>query len=62
VPPLDPPFNVDGHSHFPIFGAEAVFLPDGVGPEGNYKSTTTMTDQQGNGWRIHAHYVVKKRG
>lgn len=68
VPPLDDPtltpsFQVEGHSHFPFFIAEAtVFGPAGVGPEGNYKYTITMTDQQGNGWTIHAHFVVKKKG
>lgn len=68
VPPLDdpaltPPFDVDGHSHFPFFIAEAaIFGPGDVGPAGNYKYVITMTDQQGNGWRVHAHYVVKKKG
>jgi hypothetical protein len=68
VPPLDDPtltpsFDVEGHSHFPFFIAEAtIFGPGNVGPAGNYKYTVTMTDQQGNGWTIHAHYVVKKKG
>ncbi len=66
VPPLDesltPPFDVDGHSHFPVFIGEAtVFGPAGVGPAGNYKYTIRMTDQEGNGWIIHAHYAVKKK-
>jgi hypothetical protein len=67
VPPLDdprltPPFDVEGHSHFPFFIGEAtVFGPGDVGPAGNYKYTVTMTDQQGNGWTIHAHFVVKKK-
>ncbi len=67
VPPLDDPslspsFDVEGHSHFPVFIADAaVFGPDGVGPAGNYKYTVTMADHQGNGWTIHAHFVVKKK-
>ena len=68
VPPLDEPsltpsFDVEGHSHFPVFIADAtVFGPGDVGPAGNYKYTLTMTDQQGYGWTIHAHFVVKKKG
>jgi hypothetical protein len=68
IPPLDdptlaPPFDVEGHSHFPFFIAEAtIFGPGDVGPAGNYKYTITMTDQLGNGWTIHAHFVVKKKG
>jgi hypothetical protein len=62
-PSLTPSFDVEGHSHFPFFIGEAtVFGPEGVGPAGNYKYTVTMTDQQGNGWTIHAHFVVKKKG
>jgi hypothetical protein len=62
-PSLTPSFQVEGHSHFPFFTAEAtIFGPAGVGPQGNYKYTITMTDQQGNGWTIHAHFVVKKKG
>lgn len=61
-PSLTPSFDVEGHSHFPFFIAEAtLFGPGGVGPAGNYKYTITMTDQVGNGWTIHAHFVVKKR-
>jgi hypothetical protein len=68
VPPLDDPtltpsFDVQGHSHFPFFIAEAtIFGPGDVGPAGNYKYTITMADQQGNGWAIHTHFVVKKKG
>jgi hypothetical protein len=62
-PTLTPSFDVEGHSHFPIFHADAsLFGPAGVGPAGNYRYTVTITDQQGNGWTIHAHFVVKKKG
>jgi hypothetical protein len=61
-PSLDPSFDVEGHSHFPYFVADAaIFGPAGVGPAGNYRYTITMTDQQGNGWTINAHFVVKKK-
>ena len=62
-PNLTPSFDVDGHSHFPFFIAEAtIFGPGDVGPAGNYKYTIIMRDQQGNGWTIHAHFVVKQKG
>jgi hypothetical protein len=67
VPPLDDPsltpsFDVEGHSHFPLFTAEAsVFGPGDVGPAGNYKYAMTMTDREGNGWALEVHYVVRKK-
>ena len=61
-PRLTPSFDVEGHSHFPFFiGEAAVFGPADVGPDGNYKYTISMTDPQGNGWTIHAHFVVRKK-
>jgi hypothetical protein len=62
-PRLTPSFDVEGHSHFPFFIADAtIFGPGDVGPAGNYRYTIDMRDQQGNGWTIHAHFVVKKKG
>ena len=63
VPPLDqsldPPFNVDGHSHFPMFLADvADFGPAGAKLPGSYEYRTVMTDQSGNGWFIRAHFAV----
>ena len=63
VPPLDanlsPPFNVDGHSHFPIFFADnADFGPTGAKLGGSYEFQIVITDQLGNGWRIEAHFAV----
>ncbi len=63
VPPLDanlnPPFNVDGHSHFPIFFADnADFGPLGAKLRGSYVWHIVMTDQSGNGWRIEAHFAL----
>jgi hypothetical protein len=56
---LDPPFNVDGHSHFPFFVAEnADFGPPGAKLLGSYSYHITMIDQSGNGWRVEAHFAV----
>jgi hypothetical protein len=63
VPPLDanldPPFDVDGHSHFPFFLVDnADFGPSGANLRGSYKYQIEMIDQAGNGWRIEAHFAV----
>jgi hypothetical protein len=66
VPPLDaalnPPFDVDGHSHFPIFIADNIdFGPPGADPAGAYQWTIQMLDQTGNGWEVTARFVVRDR-
>jgi hypothetical protein len=63
VPPLDeslnPPFDVDGHSHFPIFLADTADIgPPGAKLRGSYEYQFEMTDQSGNGWRIEARFAV----
>ena len=63
VPPLrevDPPFDVDGHSHFPYFWADAFdWAPPGVtDPKGNYEFIIQMRDTGGNGWDITADFTV----
>ena len=63
VPPLDdmlsPPFNVDGHSHFPIFSAShASFLPEGTDPVGSYQTDVTMVDQEGRGWEFTVTFTI----
>lgn len=63
VPPLDgaldPPFNVDGHSHFPLFVEEdAGFLPPGTPLEGNYEFRILLRDQEGNGYAITSSWTV----
>jgi len=64
VPPLDsnliPPFNVDGHSHFPSFFADnADFALSCVKKlNGSYEYQITMIDSSGSGWRIKAHFTV----
>ena len=63
VPPLtteiDPRFDVDGHSHFPLFvGTNQDFGPAGVSVRGLYEYQLTLTDATGNGWRLSAQFVV----
>jgi hypothetical protein len=56
---LNPPFDVDGHSHFPIFIADnADFGPEGTKLNGSYLYRITMLDASGNGWKIEARFVV----
>jgi hypothetical protein len=63
VPPLDnqldPPFNVDGHSHFPFFlGESQEQWPEPAPTLGNYAFVVTMRDSQGNGWDMSAPFEV----
>ena len=60
VPALDQiGFNVDGHSHFPVFFADnADFGPPGANLNGSYQYQFTIVDATGNGWRIEAHFTV----
>jgi hypothetical protein len=53
---LNPPFNVDGASHFPIFYAENADF--GPATNGSYEFHITSTDISGNGWKIEAHFAV----
>lgn len=56
---IDPPFFVDGHSHFPVFIADnADFGPAGANLLGSYDYRIVMTDSSGNGWLIRAHFEV----
>jgi hypothetical protein len=66
VPPLDgsavPQFDVDGHSHFPVFFADnRDFGPQGVDtdPVGRYIWHMKMVDTSKQGWKIDATFVVK---
>jgi hypothetical protein len=47
---LDPPFDVEGHSHFPMFSA-VVFdgLPE---PSGMLETRISMVDAAGDGWDL----------
>ncbi len=63
VPPLDaslnPPFFVDGHSHFPVFLEEdSTFLPPDTDPIGEYVFRVVLTDQQGNGFVVTSSFSV----
>ena len=65
VPPLttaiDPSFDVDGHSHFPIFVVTSQdFGPPGSDLLGRYDYILTMTDSAGEGWTVRAHFVVTR--
>jgi hypothetical protein len=56
---LNPPFAVDGHSHFPVFIADnADFGPENEQRRGSYVYQITLIDQLGNGWRIEGHFVI----
>lgn len=61
VPPLDvslnPPFNVDGHSHFPQFYIDNADF-NGVDPEGTYLYSISLRDTAGNGWDVSAPFQV----
>lgn len=47
---LDPPFDVDGHSHFPIFGQTGFsVLPNETG---TVETRVSMIDADGNGWDL----------
>jgi hypothetical protein len=55
---INPSFDVDGHSHFPMFNSDSgVFY--GSPTEGSYLWTVQMTDTQGDGWRIEVPYLVQ---
>ena len=63
VPPLDaidPPFDVDGHSHFPgLHRRQHRFRPPDSNPFGLYIWQFEMVDQSGAGWQIEAQFVVR---
>ena len=61
VPPLDgslnPPFNVNGHSHFPQFYIDNADF-NGVDPEGTYLYSVSLRDTAGNGWDVSVPFQV----
>ncbi len=61
IPPLDgslnPPFSVDGHSHFPQFYIDSADFY-GFAAEGDYIYEVELRDTAGNGWNITAPFVV----
>jgi hypothetical protein len=57
---LDPPFTVDGHSHFPMFIVDnGDFGPAGENRIGGYTWHLKMVDHQGAGWQIETRFVVR---
>lgn len=59
VPALDTVgFDVDGHSHFPMFIADNADFGPGGKLRGSYAYQITMLDETGNGWLIEAHFAV----
>jgi hypothetical protein len=58
-PPVDPPIDVEGFSHFPIFIADnADFGPPGTRLPGLYRYQLSMVDSTGSGWNISAYFVI----
>jgi hypothetical protein len=58
---IDPPFMVDGSSHFPVYIADnADFGPPGAKLPGSYVFRIQITDATGNGWQVEAHFAVGK--
>lgn len=56
---IDPPFLVDGSSHFPVYIADnADFGPQGANLWGSYVFSIKITDVTGNGWQVEAHFAV----
>jgi hypothetical protein len=62
---LDPPFSVDGHSHFPVFIADNPDIACAFGGScdntnllGPYRYEFTLMDSTGQGWRVTADFTV----
>lgn len=56
---FNPPFNVDGSSHFPIFladNADFQVAPNNL--PGIYSYAVQIRDSGGNGWNISAYFVI----
>jgi len=59
---LTPPFDVDGHSHFPVFFADnADFALPGQDPDpaGRYFWHMKIVDSHGSGWSMNTTFVVR---
>jgi hypothetical protein len=60
---IDPPFSVDGSSHFPVFFADNMdFAPPGTNANGAYTYRWRLTDTSGNGWDVSASFTVAGPG
>lgn len=49
---IDPPFNVEGHSHFPMFHFVSNYPPADLSIAGENQWRLRMTDTSGAGWGI----------
>jgi hypothetical protein len=59
TPEIDPRFDVDGHSHVPVFvGTNQDFGPQDVPLRGRYEYQLALIDAAGNGWRLTAYFIV----
>jgi hypothetical protein len=52
---IDPPINVEGHSHFPIF----TYVSWDQAEAGRHFLDTTITDNEGNGWKVKQTFVLQ---
>jgi hypothetical protein len=64
TPAIEPRFDVDGHSHFPVsFVTNFDFRPENGPPisvRGWYRYDITLIDTRGNGWTLKADFVVAR--
>ena len=59
TPDLEPPFDVDGHSHFPLFVTTNDCVRQAViDLRGFYRYDYTLVDTTGAGWRVQARFLV----
>lgn len=57
---IDPPFEVDGHSHIPVFLVAAADWGAPGKIEGSYFIHSKLLDHDGNGWHITTRFKIKK--
>lgn len=54
---IDPPYEVDGHSHFPIYDGRYVDIEPALGEV--YRTHIVMTDATGSGWDIKYGFIAR---
>jgi hypothetical protein len=60
---IDPPFNVEGASHFPVFITDDMdFAPPNTNANGAYSYRFRLTDTSGAGWDLSASFTVAGQG
>jgi hypothetical protein len=55
---LDPPFDVDGHSHFPVFYADNADFSLGGPLQGRDRVKVSLREVKGHGWDVVASFTV----